>query len=409
MVGGKHRVPSTVVYDFRRCDAGKLPRGVTLVDPAVAQQAAGDAGCGGGGGGGVAPKPELEEQSDRSMAVLLKGGQYLELNLDPDAPADPATPWMKQKKTAAYTITMDLKLEQLPENNSLGLFSPSADGQAPAALCQLDQYGGVGAFAQFGVKAAAVKVGRWSRIVVTVKLGREAGMTTYTVGPKGVVQCAEVQSNYFVPADGALVLSKSKMRLFYSTPDGTAAVGEDNRKIMLKYVSVKRRHMDLDLVRAHVEKDRIFDYTATKEDEDEDEKQGSLFLHGVRGAKMGQPARVVPLFVTPPFLCEFACEMLRGSGWTGGSISMAIPVLAKVLEVVLEPDEAPPLFRELCGEFGFDAMELQSLNGVCKVLRDGAKLSQKFKVRRFSGCRLFSFCVVISVDSSSTCHAESIC
>ena len=42
-----------------------------------------------------------------------------------------------------------------------------------AELCQLDKYGGVGAFAQFGVKDAAVKPKKWSRIVTTVKLGRE--------------------------------------------------------------------------------------------------------------------------------------------------------------------------------------------------------------------------------------------
>ena len=55
-----------------------------------------------------------------------------------------------------------------------------------------------------------------------------------------------------------------------------------------------------------VSRDRIFNYAEAKEEEEEEEKQGSLFLHGVKGAKMGQPPRVVPLFVTPPFLCEFA-------------------------------------------------------------------------------------------------------
>ena len=53
-------------------------------------------------------------------------------------------------------------------------------------------------------------------------------------------------------------------------------------------------------------RDRIFNYAEAKEEEEEEEKQGSLFLHGVKGAKMGQPPRAVPLFVTPPFLCEFA-------------------------------------------------------------------------------------------------------
>ena len=53
-------------------------------------------------------------------------------------------------------------------------------------------------------------------------------------------------------------------------------------------------------------RDRIFNYAEAKEEEEEEEKQGSLFLHGVKGAKMGQPPRVVPLFVPPPFLCEFA-------------------------------------------------------------------------------------------------------
>ena len=117
-----------------------------------------------------------------------------------------------------------------------------------AELCQLDKYGGVGAFAQFGVKDAAVKPKKWSRIVTTVKLGREQvtnttahkrlslaglryhiaglcshtdggvvsqGMTTYVAGAKGVVQCAQVRSNYFVPSDGGLLLSKTKMRVLF--------------------------------------------------------------------------------------------------------------------------------------------------------------------------------------------------
>ena len=32
-----------------------------------------------------------------------------------------------------------------------------------------------------------LQVGKWYRIVITVKLGREQGMTTYVIGPKGVL------------------------------------------------------------------------------------------------------------------------------------------------------------------------------------------------------------------------------
>ena len=81
------------------------------------------------------------------------------------------------------------------------------------------------------------------------------------------------------------MLSKGKMRLFFS-PEPSRAVG--NKPIRLKYVSVKRRYMDLELVKDHAEKDRIFHYWTT-EDKDDEEKQGSLFLHGVKGARMGQP------------------------------------------------------------------------------------------------------------------------
>ena len=51
-------------------------------------------------------------------------------------------------------------------------------------------------------------------------------MTTYVAGAKGVVQCAQVRSNYFVPSDGGLLLSKTKMRvLFVSlTPSRFCAV-----------------------------------------------------------------------------------------------------------------------------------------------------------------------------------------
>ena len=41
------------------------------------------------------------------------------------------------------------------------------------------------------------------------------GMTTYVAGAKGVVQCAQVRSNYFVPSDGGLLLSKTKMRVLF--------------------------------------------------------------------------------------------------------------------------------------------------------------------------------------------------
>ena len=40
-------------------------------------------------------------------------------------------------------------------------------------------------------------------------------MTTYVAGAKGVVQCAQVRSNYFVPSDGGLLLSKTKMRVLF--------------------------------------------------------------------------------------------------------------------------------------------------------------------------------------------------
>jgi hypothetical protein len=81
-VGGKHRVPSTRVYDFRRCSAGVLPQGAAVIDPAA--EAATEA------------KPELEEQNDKSMALVLKKGQFVELDLDPDPPYRCATsePWV---------------------------------------------------------------------------------------------------------------------------------------------------------------------------------------------------------------------------------------------------------------------------------------------------------------------------
>ena len=45
---------------------------------------------------------------------------------------------------------------------------------------------------------------------------------------------------------------------------------------------------------------------------------------------------------------------------------MALPVLSKVLEVMLEPEDAPPLFLELFKGFEFTDAELQALNAVCK-------------------------------------------
>lgn len=71
---------------------------------------------------------------------------------------------------------------------------------------------------------------------------------------------------------------------------------------------------------------------------------------------------------------------------------MSLPVLSKVLEAVLEPSEgAPPLFAELFKEFAFNTAELQALNKVSKVLRDGSKLSQKFKLAERGGPQLVQF------------------
>ncbi len=268
-VAGKHRVLGTMVYDFRKSACSVLPNGVAVIDPQADASAEPEA-------------PVLEEQNDKSMALVVKAGQYVELDLDPDAP-DPGVPRQRQAPTRSYTVTMDIKLEELPEGY-LALFSPCAKSDA-AELCQLDRYGGVGAHAQFGVKEAAVKAGKWTRIVVSVHLGQENGMTTYIHGRKGTIKCADVSSPYFVAKDSGLVLSKEKMRLFFS-PEPSRAVG--NKPIRLKYVSVKRRYMDLELVKQHAEKDRIFHYWTT-EDKDDEEKLGSLFLHGVKGARMGQP------------------------------------------------------------------------------------------------------------------------
>ena len=116
-VNGKHRVPGSAVFDFRRCEGSALPPGVALIDPQAED-------------GADPPKPELEEQNDKSMALLLKSGCFLELDLDPDAP-EPGAPRMKQRPTTAYTVTIDLKLEELPEDY-LALFSPSSDAGAPS-------------------------------------------------------------------------------------------------------------------------------------------------------------------------------------------------------------------------------------------------------------------------------------
>ena len=71
---------------------------------------------------------------------------------------------------------------------------------------------------------------------------------------------------------------------------------------------------------------------------------------------------------------------------------MSLPVVSKVLEAILEsPEGAPPLFTELFREFAFTTLELQALNKVSKVLRDGSKLSQKFKLAERGGPQLVQF------------------
>ena len=71
---------------------------------------------------------------------------------------------------------------------------------------------------------------------------------------------------------------------------------------------------------------------------------------------------------------------------------MSLPVVSKVLEATIEPPEgAPPLFTELFKEFSFSTAELQALNKVSKVLRDGSQLSQKFKLVERGGPQLVQF------------------
>eukprot|EP01052_Picozoa_sp_SAG31_P071660 SAG31_NODE_30584_length_379_cov_0.678571_1_plen_102_part_01 len=102
-----------------------------------------------------------------------------------------------------------------------------------------------------------------------------------------------------MPTAGAFLLSKGKVRLFCSA-DGTSEVRD--KPVRVKYVSIRRRHLDLDLIKEHAERDRIFSYWDAKKQQEEEEKEGDLFLHGVPGAKIG--GRTVPLFLTPPFLSE---------------------------------------------------------------------------------------------------------
>ena len=151
----KARRKRKYVLDFR--GSAGLPPGVALVDPAA---------------GGAAAEPAFEAQKDKSQALVLTEGQYLELDLDPEgitargeeadndddewggggnwgvAPTADELEEAKQKKlTLKYTVTLDIKLEELPgatvkSSNGLALFTPNE--QELEAGCQIDRYGGVG-------------------------------------------------------------------------------------------------------------------------------------------------------------------------------------------------------------------------------------------------------------------------
>ena len=85
-VNGKHRVRTTMVYDFRHCKRSSLPKGVHVVSPCAPDANENTRELEEG-----QPQPgahwELEQQSDKSTALKLTSRQYLELDLA-DAPPD---------------------------------------------------------------------------------------------------------------------------------------------------------------------------------------------------------------------------------------------------------------------------------------------------------------------------------
>lgn len=75
---------------------------------------------------------------------------------------------------------------------------------------------------------------------------------------------------------------------------------------------------------------------------------------------------------------------------------MALPVVSKVLEAVLDPEDAEPIappaeFVQLFKDFGFSVDEMQALNAVSRVMRDGAKLAAKFKLAMRGGAQILQF------------------
>ena len=308
-------------------------------------------------------KISFELLSDKSTCLNIPAGTFLHLPLEfkPNG----------GKLINDYTITMDIKLDKLPDNDiSLFVANDFAEIESEGET-YIYKSGGVGVFGEPGVSESWLKPGKWSRVVITVGHGwqnrDDRKLITYVNGKK----CSSVSRGIFSIGDSRFAVNPLAFYLFKSARNSLMP-----GNIKLKYVKFSPNYTTPEKVREENFSNRIFSYWEIEKKKEEKKMYESLSL---------QPLykRPPPVWLHPAFIAEFGDAFIEGSGLDGGSPSPAIAMFSLTMSNCLQNQET--YFEE------FDHDERQILASVCDVFSSSREFCKKLELGSRSGAQFINF------------------
>ena len=329
-------------FDFRH---GAMPAGVTVYGEA-----------------------ELQEQADKSTALLLQPGAYVRLSL-PFAPNGA----IKAARVNDYSLTLDLKTAAASSpfgSDGLSLYSTRWDVNTASGgegEVYVSRSGGVGTFGEYGQAPSWLRPGRWQRVVVTMGGAWSSRRLSTFVNAK---PCSVISKGVFATADGRFSLSPDSLTLFASS---RAALMPG---LLLRFVEARSSCLSKEQVMEQANANRVYSYWEKEEQQAAAARQASLSLASLY-------KRAPPVFVHPAFLGQMGDAFLEGTGLDSGDVAPSIAVLSLVYSQLRQQ-------AELVGPLLSDG-DWAAVDGVAEVLKEARELSRRFTLARKSPAALVAF------------------
>jgi len=251
-----------------------------------------------------------ETQKDQSKALVLEPKQRLKLPLDEIKDAAGYF-----GNLDAYTLTIDMKLPESLEKQSLSLYQTRLkrkQGNTNEGEAMINESGGVGNFGNYGdTSKVKLELGRRQRVVVTVDCKGDGTMTTYIDGKKSAVV---TRSGMFIPGERFSLDCEKGIYMFSSgkddfMPGGVAIILIRIDSYCMTEVEVKQQRM----------RDRVFNIWDIERKKEAKKMQAQLSLKPLY-------ARPPPMWMCPSFSGLLADAFVQGSVLEGGVLGSAFAV-----------------------------------------------------------------------------------